>query len=822
VLVAEVPLTKLRPRCDPSKFSFETTAEVQPYVGLIGQDRAVSAIRFGLSIDSKGFNVCVAGQPGTGRTTAIREYIEELARTRPPPDEWCYVNNFQDAHRPVALRFPPGRGRAFCEAIQAMIAEARERIPRTFESEDFVSRREGIVTAVQRRREALFAQLAERARAGGFLLQGNPAGFFLVPMADDRPMDDQMFLSLSQEERTAIMQRRDQLMDELRAALKQEQGAEMEAQERLSELERSIASMVVDSLLDRIFERFAEFPKVIEHLEAVRKDMVANIRQFQRQSEQQMAFPFPAMAQRADAFRKYEANLLVDRSRDSHAPVIFESNPAPGHLLGRIEKEAVFGALTTDFTMIQSGALHRANGGFLVIDLDDLLVNPISWSELKRVLRTGNIMIEEMSERLGFLETKTLRPEPIPWTGKVVALAREEIYRGLYSLDPDFRELFKVKADFDLHIDRTEEHEMAYAGLIAAVSKREDLLPFDRAAVARIVEEGMRLADDHTKLSIKFGELTDVMREASFYARNDGKATVGEPEISRAVIERVYRVNLIEAHVREAVSDGIIVVATDGTSIGQVNGLSVVDLGDTAFGQPSRITVSLGIGREGLIDLQREARLAGPIHTKAVLTIQGFLVDRYAADRPLTLAARVSFEQSYGMIEGDSATCAEVCALLSRIAGVPVSQSWAITGSMDQRGDVQAVGGVNPKIEGFFDVCRNRGLTGEQGVIIPASNIQHLMLREDVVRAVEEGRFLIQAISKIDEALELLTGIAVGERLPDGTYPADTLNGKVLAQLKEINEKLRESGELRRRDEEEEKQKQEAREPATAAEEAET
>jgi lon-related putative ATP-dependent protease len=818
--VARVPLSELRPRCDPSRFNFETTAEVEPYVGLIGQGRAVSAIRFGLSIESAGFNVCVSGQPGTGRTTAIREYIEEFARGKQPPDEWAYVNNFSDSHRPVALRLPPGKGRAFCDAMRGMLAEARDRIPRTFESDDFVSRGESIVTSVQRRREAVFAQMAEQARRAGFLLQGNPAGFFLIPLAEDRPMDDQTFATLGQEERESIMRSRDEVMEQLRAVLKQEQGAEASAQERLKELERSIASMAVDSLLDGIYEAFSDFPAVIEHLEAVRKDMIDNIGQFQRQTQEQQQGPFalPMMRQREDFFRRYEVNLLVDCSEATRAPVLIESNPTPGNLLGRIEKEAIFGALSTDFTMIQPGALHRANGGYLVIDFDDLLQNPLSWSELKRTLRTGKITIEEMSERLGFLETRSIRPEPIPWTGKVVALAREQVYRLLYSLDPDFRELFKVKADFDLHIDRTPEHEQAFAGLIAAVSKREDLLPFAPDAVARIIEEGMRLADDHNKLSIRFGDLTDVMREASFYARGDGRDKVMQQDVGRAVRERVYRVNLIEEHVREAVSKGIIVVDTEREAVGQINGLSVADLGDTAFGQPSRITVTMGIGREGLIDLQREARLAGPIHTKAVLTIQGFLVDRYATERPLTLAARVSFEQSYGMVEGDSATCAEVCALLSRIAEVPIKQSWAITGSMDQRGEVQAIGGVNHKIEGFFDVCRNRGLTGDQGVIIPASNVQHLMLREDVVEAVTNGNFRIEAITNIDEALELMMGVPAGEKRLDGTYSPDTINGKVMARLKELAEKLREAD--RRSREQVEREQQEAR-PAVAAEEGE-
>ncbi|HXH21496.1 MAG TPA: ATP-binding protein [Dehalococcoidia bacterium] len=786
----ELSAADLRPACDPSIYTFETTAEVPPYVGLIGQDRAVQALRFGLTIQSKGFNICVAGEPGTGRTTAVLDHVQEYARRGAVPQDWCYVYNFRDPSRPNALGLPPGRGRELCVMMATMVQEAKDRVPRTFTSEDFINRRDEILSAVQRHRDVLFSQLAAQARQNGFLLQGNPAGFFLVPLLDGKPMDDQAFAGLSDDERAALLQKREALMAELRMAMKQEEGVEAAAMARLAELEHNIAAVVADALIEPLKEHFAAYPEVVEYLAEVRDDMVENIALFQPQAPPPHPAAFPP--QRDSGLRRYEVNLLIDHTRSTHAPVVHETNPSPGHLLGRIEKEAVFGALVTDFTMIRPGSLHRANGGFLILNADDLLANPVSYVELKRVLRTGQLTIEELGERLGYLETKTVRPEPIPWTGKVICLAREEVYRVLYTFDPEFRELFKVKADFDMHIDRTPEHQQAYASLISAVARKEELPHLDAAAVARVVEEGMRMVEDQQKLSVRFGDLLDIVREAAFWARSEGQDVVRLPHIQRAVQERIYRVNLIEEHVREAVQRGIIVVSTSGEAVGQVNGLSVVDLGDTVFGQPSRITASIGVGREGVIDLQREARLAGPLHTKAVLTLQGFLVDRYATERPLTLAARLSFEQSYGPIEGDSATCAETCALLSRLADVPIKQSLAITGSMDQRGEVQAIGGVNYKIEGFYDVCRNAGLTGEQGVIIPASNVQHLVLREDVVEAVRQGRFHVYSISTIDEAVELLTGVEAGRRGEDGSYPPDSINGRVLAKLKHISEKLRE------------------------------
>jgi lon-related putative ATP-dependent protease len=737
----------------------------------------------------------VAGEPGTGRSTAIREYLEEFAEKKSPPDDWCYVHNFQDAYMPKAVRLSPGRGVALKSAMAAMVDAAKERIPQTFQSEDFVKRRDEIVRSVQRRHEAVFSGLADKTRAEGFLLQSSPAGFFLVPLAGDQPMDDQTFAALPPDQREALLRTRDQLMEALREVTQQEQSFERSAHESLAELERSMATAVVDALLHELFEQFKDIAAVIDYLTEVRRIMIENITDFQPRPPASEG-PFPGSPARDPlvALRKYAVNLLTDSSAKTHAPVVFESNPTPQHLFGRIEKEAFFGAVSTDFTMIRPGSLHRANGGYLVIDFDDILLYPFSWNELKRTLRTGQVTIEELGDRMGFLETKTLRPEPIPWEGKVIILAREPIYRLLYQADPDFRDLFKVKADFDLHINRSPEHERAYAGVVAGVTKRESLVPFDRSAVARIVEEGARLADHQDKLSIRFGELTDIVREAAYWARKDGATVATAEHVRQALKGREYRVNLIEDHIREMAEKGITVFDTSGKVVGQVNGLSVLDLGDTAFGQPSRITASIGVGREGIVDLQREVDLAGPIHSKAVLTLRGFLLSRYAGSRPLSLTASIAFEQSYGLVEGDSATCAEACALLSVLADAPLRQSLAITGSMDQRGFVQAVGGTNQKIEGFFDVCQLAGLTGEQGIIIPAANLQHLMLREDILEAVAAGDFHIYAVSTIDEALELLTGEIAGTRDDTGHYPPDSLNQRILDRLKQLSENLRQSG----------------------------
>ncbi len=475
----EVSPQDLRPRCDTSAFPFDTTAELEPHVGLVGQDRAVDAIKFGLAIESRGFNIIVSGEAGTGRTTATREYLEEFAQTKPPPDEWCYVNNFGDPYRPRALRLPPGKGRALKDAMTAAVEAAKQRIPQTFHAEDYTARRDAIVDAVQREREAVFTRLAQHAREASFLLQGNPSGFFLVPLAGDQPLSDQDFGALPQEERDALLNRREQVMDELRAVMKQQQSAETTANEAMAELQRTAATSVVEALLESTFEAFTDFPDVGVYLLEVQRDMIDNINAFLAPPGTVPIPPgappnvaaAPTPQREALPYRKYEVNLLVDYSDETRALVVFEQNPTPPHLLGRIEKEAIFGALTTDFTMIRAGALHRANGGYLVVNLDDLLQYSISWMELKRTLRTGQITVEEWGDRIGAIETKTIRPEPIPWNGKVIAISREEVYRVLYLADPEFRELFKVKADFDLHIDRTPEHELEYAGLIASVTQ---------------------------------------------------------------------------------------------------------------------------------------------------------------------------------------------------------------------------------------------------------------------------------------------------------------------------------------------------------------
>ena len=613
----EVPIEQLRPKCDPDSFSFATTAEVTPHVGLIGQTRAIEAIKFGLGMDSQGFNIVVTGEPGTGRSTAIREHLQDVAAGKPGPDEWVYVNNFTDSYKPVALRLPPGKGAVFARSIAGMIDEARDLIPRTFASDDYVRRRDEITGLVQRQRQELFVSLAERARKAGFLLQGNFEGFFLVPLLNGEPMNDEAFAALPAESRADLMNRRDELMEELKPLAKQGQSEEMEAAERMADLQRTVAMNVVDMLVQRFFEDYQDYPEVIQHMLAMRKDMVDKITVFLPTP------PTPGMPPTRDPslpFRRYQVNLLVDCSDMECAPVVYESNPTPQHLFGSIEKEAVFGALTTDFTMIRPGSMHRANGGYLVFDFDDLLLYPLSWNELKRVLHTGEITIEELGDRIGMVETKSLRPQPIPWTGKIIGIARESVYRALYTMDPDFRELFKVKANFDLRIDRTPEHQTDYAALLAAVTQRENLPPVDRSGVARVVEEGMRLADDHNKLSVLFGVISDIVREGAYWARQSASPVITAEHISHAIAARNERVNLIEDNSREAIRKEIVVVDTEGEAVGQVNGLSVIDLGDTAFGQPARITATVGVGREGIVDLaargpsQRSDSLQGGPH----------------------------------------------------------------------------------------------------------------------------------------------------------------------------------------------------------------
>jgi len=801
---------RLRRTFDLQRLGISSTEELPPLEGIIGQERAVRALRFGLGVESVGFNTYVAGPPGIGKMTAVQAFLEDLAKQKPTPADWCYVNNFDDPYQPKALKLPPGKGRELQQDMRALIQHVREAIPKAFESEEYNARREEILNAFNKRREKILEELGQRAQGAGFALQATPFGVLIVPVREGRPMSEAELQQLPDRIREEIQRRREALSEELQQAMKEIRRLERAAQQKLQELDRQVALYIVGGLVEDLVEKYRDLPEVVEHLQAVQKDILENIGLFRTPPAQlaQSAQPAgpgqpggppvplpPGLWAPELPFRKYEVNVLVDNSGQQGAPVVVEMNPSYPNLFGRIEKEMHLGALYTDFTLIKPGSLHRANGGYLVLPVEDLLVNPFSWEGLKRALRSREIQIEEIGERLGFLTTKSLRPQPIPLDVKVVLVGRPLLYYWLYWLDEEFAELFKVKADFDVRMDATEENVRDFVAFLCTLCRKERLKHFDLGGAVKVLEYATRLAEDQQKLSTHFGAIADLVREANFWATQANAPRITAEHVQKALEEKVYRSRLIQDRIQELIARGVLLIDTEGEAVGQVNGLAVISLGDYEFGKPSRITASVGPGREGIIDIEREVELGGPIHSKGVLILGGYLSYKYAQDKPLTLAARLVFEQSYEGVEGDSASSAELYALLSALSGLPVKQGIAVTGSVNQHGEVQAVGGVNEKIEGFFDVCKVKGLTGDQGVIIPASNVQNLQLREDVVEAVREGKFHIWAVRTVDEGIEILTGVPAGERGPDGRFPKGTVNDLVDRRLRELQKALEEGPE---------------------------
>ena len=789
-MIERLSASQVRAVQDPDELPCRSSDEMPPLEGIIGQDRAMRALSFGLGIQQAGYHIYVSGIPGTGKTTAVMAYLEDVARTRPPASDWCYVHNPQDSYRPLALELPAGRGPELARDVENMIRSAAREIRAAFESDEYTARREQVTSALQRGRAEILRQLEARANGAGFLLQVTPVGLFLVPMRNGRPMGDEELQALPPAVRQELERLRDQLHSEIRAAMKQTRALEREARERLEQLDREVVQFALSGVVEDLVEKYAAFPHVVAYLEALRDDISKNLHLFVQATEDDDEGPRSA---RQLALRKYQVNVLVHHDPNNGAPVVIEQNPTYNNLIGRIEREMHQGALVTDFTNIKPGALHLANGGFLVIPAEELLRNPFAWDALKRALRNGHVDIEDLSDRWGFVTAKSLRPQPIPINLKVVLIGSLYLFQLLTIYDEDFAELFKVQADFDTVMDRNYQNVCAYATFVADVCRRYQLLPFDATGLAKMIEVGSRLADDQTKLSTKFGAVVSVLQEADYWARQAGSPVVRAEHVRQAVEERVYRSSLIYDRLKEAIARGILRVDVTGRRVGQVNGLSVSAIGEFAFGRPTRITASVGVGREGVIDIEREARLGGRIHTKGVLILGGYLTHRFARAMPLALSARLVFEQSYSEVDGDSASGAELAALLSALSGLPVRQDLAVTGSINQYGEMQAVGGLNQKIEGFFDVCRAKGLTGQQGVIIPRSNIVHLNLREDVVEAVAAGQFHIYAIDHSDELLELLTGVPVGEPDEEGNFPPGTVGGRVQARLRELAARLREA-----------------------------
>jgi lon-related putative ATP-dependent protease len=795
-MVKELTAESLRRECDPNLMQCETTGGLTPLEEIIGQERAVRALKFGLGIKERGFNIYVAGYPGTGRTTAVKNFLEETARTKPVPPDWCYVNNFSNEYEPKAVKLPPGRGKDFQKDMKSLIENVRGALPKAFESEDYATKREATVKALENQRKELINQLNADAQRAGFVIESTPIGLLLIPVIKGKPVSDQELMALSPKVREDILKKREQLESDLRSAMRQFADMDRKIHEEIGKLNRNVALYSIGRFLTDLTEKYKDIPDVTTYLKDVQDDILDNLSEFMKGPEAPPQVPFQIPWTKEAFFRKYEVNVVVDNSNVKGAPVVMGFNPTYQNLFGRVEKEAQFGALITDFMMIRPGSLHRANGGYLILPVEELLRNPFSYDGLKRALRNEHVVIEEVEERLGFITTRSLKPQPIALNIKVILIGDPVLYQELYVLDMEFDELFKVKADFDTTMDRTEENVRQYAAFVCTVCQRENLKHLDGSGVAKVIEHSSRLAEDQQKLSTKFAEVADIIREANFYATQDNAEFVSGAHVKKAIEEKVYRSKLIQEKIQEMIKRGILLIDTDASNVGQVNGLSVIGLGDFEFGSPSRVTASVGLGREGVVDIEREAQMGGPIHTKGVLILSGYLNEKYAQDKPLGLSARLVFEQNYEGVEGDSASSTELYSILSALSELPIKQYIAVTGSVNQKGEVQAIGGVNEKIEGFFEVCKAKGFTGKQGVMVPESNVQNLMLKEEVVKAVKDGKFHIFSVKTIDEGIEVLTGVKAGERRKDGSFEEGTVNYKVDKRLREMAEKLKEFPQL--------------------------
>jgi predicted ATP-dependent protease len=788
-MIAALPLEKYRAVYGPDEVGCTTTEELQPTDEIIGQDRAQKALRFGLEIREKGFNIFVAGMPGTGRRTAVTKFLAELAKTKPKADDWVYVNNFTNPYEPVAIRLPAGSGSQLKADMVAVIAEARIALPRAFESEDYAAKRKEALGKFDTERESIVSEVNASAAQQGFTIQMGPTGLIIVPVIDDKPITKEEFDALPQETRDDIVHRREALDADLRSGFRRIRDLDTKGMEAVTKLNSEVALYAIGDLLSGLKEKFAQIPDVLTYVESVQKDILDNLGTFLGTTQQQEVEVPPQFRQwlaKDIAFRKYEVNVIVDNSAATGAPVIFEETPSYQNLLGRMERELAFGMATTDFMMIRPGSVQKANGGYLVIPVPDLFRYPFAWDGLKSALRTGEVRIEEPGEQAGFILIRGLKPRPIPLNVKVILIGTPEINQILNQGDPDYPELFKVRADFDTVMDRNEENTKKYAAFICTLCEKFRLLHLDNSSVAKIVEYGSRLAADQKKLSTRFASVADLIREANFYAIQENASTISVEHIMKALEEKIYRSNLVQQKIQEMIGRGVFLIDTTGTEVGQINGLSVMEMGDFAFGRPSRVTATVGVGREGIVDIERQADLGGPTHTKGVLILGGYLAAKYAQDKPLTLAAKLVFEQSYGGIDGDSASSTELYAILSALSGLPLRQSVAVTGSVNQRGEVQAIGGVNEKLEGFFAVCKVKGFTGDQGALIPASNVQNLMLKEEILTEAAAGNFTIYPARTIDEGIGFLTGVPAGERLPDGSYPEGTVNYRVDRRLREL------------------------------------
>jgi predicted ATP-dependent protease len=790
----ELKPEELRYYCDPDEFEFETTESVAPLEGIIGQERAVRAMEFGLSIRRRGYNIFMTGPTGTGKISYAQTLVSEVANTEQAPDDWCYVYNFENPGHPVALKFPSGQGSIFTKAMSELVESLKMEIPKAFDADDYERQKAEIFKEFQETRSALLEVLNTTASEQGFVLRRSSTGFISVPVIDDKEISTEDFESLSAEVKDELERKSNEIQLKALQVMRRIQTAERTMKEKIRELENKIGLFAVGYLIEELKERYHSLEWVIKYLSSVQEDILNNLDDF-RTMEEEDPMPLPWLKKKGEAGYKYRVNLVVDNKDTIGAPLIVETNPTYYNLVGRVEYENKMGMVTTDYTMIKTGSLLKANGGYLILQARDVIASPGSWEGLKRVLKTREVCMENLGEQFGLLAMSSLRPQPIPVDVKVILIGSPQLYHLLYHYDEDFRKLFKIKADFDTEMTSNRENMTRMASFIASHSQQEGIRAFDRTAVARIVEYSSRLADHQQKLSTHFNEIVEIIYEADAWAQIMNTDVVSGEHVRKSIDEKIFRSDTYEQKLQEMLQEGTILLDMDGEKVGQANGLSVLNIGDYIFGRPSRITVITYLGRRGIINIERETKMSGQIHDKGVLILGGYLAAKFAQKIPLALSASITFEQLYSGVDGDSASSTELYTLLSSLAELPVRQDIAVTGSVNQLGEIQPVGGVTYKVEGFFKACKLKGLTGKQGVILPIQNVKNLNLQDDVIDAVRQGQFHIYPVATVDEGIEILTGVPAGTADVNGDYPAGTVYHLVAKKLLSFHRLLQQSEE---------------------------
>jgi len=783
----ELNYKQLKHFCDPKKLKFKTTSDFEPEYESIGQDRAIVALKFGLRMKVKGYNIYMSGPSGTGKTNYAAKYIRKIASEQEAPDDWCYVYNFKNPNQPTALNLKAGMGTIFQKDMEDLIKVIQVELPKAFDSEDYEREESEIIREFQDRRVELLEELDEQAEKLGFRVKNTNTGIYFLPVVDGKVINDQDFNELDEHIRHEINVKSDSIQLETMDMVRRLKEVEREVEEKLSQWQNKVAIFALGIHIDDLKSKYSDYPKIQKFLDDIQEDILKNLDGFigPDESDEQASPLLPLILKKEEnPYDKYKINLVVDNSGLIGAPVIINFNPTYYNLMGKFEYENEFGTVSTDFSMIKAGLFHQANGGYLILQAKDLLMNVQAWEALKRVLKTRQITIENMKEQMGLIAMSALKPDPIPIDIKVILVGNSDLYQVLLDFDDDFSKLFKIKADFNSEMDITDLNIQKLCQFISSFCQREKALPLSKGAVANLIEYSSRLVEDQRKMTTKYNDLVELLAESSTWAEIEGASIVSEEHIKKAIKEKVFRSNKYDQMLLELMEEGTIMIDTEGKVVGQINGLSVLDMGDFVFGKPSRITANTYLGKSGIVNIEREVEMSGTTHTKGVLILSAYIGEKFAQDVPLALTASICFEQLYSGIEGDSASSTELFAILSSLSGLPVNQGIAVTGSVNQKGEIQPIGGATHKIEGFFELCKSRGLTGSQGIILPHQNIINLNLSDEVIQAVKDGKFHIYPIKTIDEGIEILTEVPAGVKKDDGTYPKGTVNYLVSSKLR--------------------------------------